>query len=147
MWQFMRGCHWFRVSLWGSFILRVTIRIGLRGRELSCYWIELRCDWLTCSRDRYTHRKRILRIGCRGSGDVFIENDMDALLNSLGPFFENLICFACGRIAKEYSFITSGIKFSKVIVAIVVNKAVRPKDSEMSDTWRATSKQFIGCLV
>ena len=69
---------------------------------------------------------------------------MNALFNPLSSFVEDLICFACGRITKEYCFITSCIKFSKVILTIVMDEALTPKDSEMSDTWRVASKQFIG---
>ena len=51
------------------------------------------------------------------------------------------------RISQENSFITFGIKLSKIVFAIVQHKALTTEHPKMSDTWCSSLKQLIRGLA
>jgi len=61
----------------------------------------------------------------------FIKDNMNRFLNELGTFIANTICFTNREITNKYTFITLDIKFTKIFLTIVVDKALTFKSLEI----------------
>ena len=71
---------------------------------------------------------------------------MSQFVNDLNTFVVHTICFTNRGITNKYNFNTLCIKFTKILLTIIVDEVLTCRGLEISYDWFLAFEQFIWCL-